>query len=266
MKLIKAINLTKRFGDVIALDNISFSVPSGLSMLIGPNGGGKSTFLRIGAGLLKPDDGELTILGAEPYNEFKKISGKVTYAFERANLPKNLGIIDFLDGIGEMRGADNVDEIIELFGLGEQSEKKFGELSQGYKRRTIMAQAFIGHPGLIFLDEPFSNLDPMARMELSMIIERMKKEGKNIFLITHILGSIEPDYIVMLYQGKVIRADPAEKLDLGKGRIKIQMGDEVKVVEDLGDIERMVAEGGRILEIKTRSLEDLIYGTLKKNL
>jgi len=256
--IVEAQQLSKNFGETIALDNVSFTVPPGLSMVVGPNGSGKSTLFRMASGLLRPDLGELKILGVEPYRSFRELHGRATFAFERTNLPKTLKVRDFLRGIEEARGSKNMDEIVNIFHLERWLDKKFGELSQGYKRRIIVSQAFIGDPELILIDEPFSNLDPKARMELSIIIERMKEE-KSIILITHLFGAVNPQYIVIMHQGSLIESGKAEKFGLGTNEITIKMDDETRKVTNLNEVEKLVASGGKIIEIKTKSLDELIY-------
>lgn len=145
--LLESLNLSKSYGNVQALRDVTFSLSEGLSLILGPNGSGKTTLIKILARIIKPDRGELRLFG-KPYFEISP--HKVGFAFEKTVMPPYVRVESYLKAIAETRGEDNVDEIIEIFGLEKYKNKKFKELSQGYKRRFIVAMAFAGRPRIVF--------------------------------------------------------------------------------------------------------------------
>lgn len=215
--ILTAENVTKRFGNTLALDDVSLKIPKGLSMLLGPNGSGKTTLLRITCGLLIPDKGKVRIYGHDPITEYTKIKDRVSFALQRPHLPSNIKVGGFLEAVKNEKRAGNHTKAVETFGLEDVIDKKFKHLSGGFKKRVSLAQAFIGKPNLIVVDEPFANLDVEAKLHISDMINRLaKKYDISLIVITHDLGSLKPDHLSILYAGKVILCDTYQDLGLGK--------------------------------------------------
>ncbi len=258
--ILTAKNLTKKFGRTVALDEVSFRIPDGLSMLLGPNGSGKTTFLRIACGLLLPDKGEVKILGHDPFKEYAEIKDKVSFALQKPHLPQSITVRDFLKGVKTEKNARSYIGAVKAFGLEDMLDKKFKHLSGGFKKRVSLAQAFIGKPDLIVVDEPFANLDIEAKLRISdMINDLSEKEDTSLVVITHDLGSLEPDHLTILYAGKTILSDHYK--DLGFDDIQsflIKKDGENVAVTDREELRKNIKEGAEIIDVKKQDFEDYL--------
>ena len=162
--------LVKRFGNVEALRGLSLEVPKGVSGLVGPNGSGKTTLINILLGLLKPDDGEAYMLGLDCWRDSYQIKQRVGVLRENPGYPKHLTGNRYLKMIARIRDLPQPEvevkkalESVELIGAGD---RRIGEYSAGMLQRLGLAQALMGDPELIILDEPIANLDPLSRIKL----------------------------------------------------------------------------------------------------
>ncbi|AAL81591.1 ABC transporter ATP-binding protein [Pyrococcus furiosus DSM 3638] len=171
--MIECSNLSKSYGKVKALDNVSFRLKKGLSLVVGPNGSGKTTLIKILSKLTFPDSGEILVLGKK-LEEIKP--NEITFAFEKTVFYPRIKVGEYLKTLSEVRGCNNVEEVIEKFELKQILNKRFSQLSQGFKRRFLVATAFIGNPKVIILDEPFSNVDISAKNLLTQVLEEESKK------------------------------------------------------------------------------------------
>lgn len=217
---VKSKDLKKSFGDFHAVQGVTFEVPHGQCVsLLGPNGAGKTTTLKMIMGLLKPTDGELTILGKDSsqigYNEKKSI-GLVP---QDDNLDPDLTVEQNLKTYGQFYGLKNnfIEEqttvALDFVSLNDRRKAKIGELSGGMRRRISFARALISDPDLVILDEPTTGLDPQARHMLWQKVRNLKSEGKTILLTTHYMDEAErlSDLIILVDHGKVIaKGSPRE--------------------------------------------------------
>ena len=203
---------------VFALDDISFSIPSGVYGLIGRNGAGKTTLLRIMASVLTPTSGELLIDGkpiTENLSAYRKMIG---YLPQNTKLMPQLNIVEFLEYMAMLKGIRDktelkyeVERCIEIAGLGNERKKRLSKYSGGMLRRAGIAQALLGDPKIIIVDEPTTGLDPEERLHFLNLISSIGVE-KNIILSTHIIHDIEnicPNVCIlnkgkMMYSGSTV--------------------------------------------------------------
>ncbi|AMM54293.1 ABC transporter ATP-binding protein [Pyrococcus kukulkanii] len=249
--LLECSNLSKSYGKIKALDNVSFTLEKGISYILGPNGSGKTTFIKIVSNIIPPDSGEIKIL-KKHYLNLKP--NDISFSYEKTVFPSSIRIIDYLRTIGEFRGNDNTDEILSLFDLESVKTKKFGELSQGYKRRFLVASAFVGFPKVVFLDEPFSNVDIIAKKKMMETFLELKKKI-NIIIVSHVFINIDKvNSIVVLHNGKVIRNLMKNELKNISG-FRAVFEDGTVIINNVGEINRLVSQGKRIVSIEPLSLE-----------
>ncbi len=194
------------------LDSISFNVKKGEILgLVGLNGQGKSTTIKIMLGLLFPDKGKVRVFGSYTYDV--KIKRRIAYLPENPVFFENLNAVEFLSFVGGLRGVnskknkDIIESLIFRVGLSGSEKKSIRKYSKGMVQRLGLAQAFIGNPEFVILDEPLSGLDPLGRKMAKELIIEHKNKGKTVFFTSHILEDIEDmcDRILILNRGKIIK-------------------------------------------------------------
>ncbi|MBD3906293.1 ATP-binding cassette domain-containing protein [Chryseobacterium sp. Ch-15] len=206
---LQVINLTKKFGEQTALNNINISIDkSEIIGLLGPNGAGKSTLMKSIVGALKIDEGEI-IFNGKNISEYE-IESKKNIGFLPENNPLYLEMyvkeyLQFVANIHKISEA-RVDEVIELVGITPEKSKKIGQLSKGYKQRVGLAQAIIHQPDLLILDEPTNGLDPNQILEIRNVIKEIGKE-KTVLLSTHIMQEVEAlcTRVILIHHGNILQ-------------------------------------------------------------
>ena len=207
--IVETVNLFKRFGDIVALNNLNLHVPKGISGFIGPNGAGKTTTINILAGLVKPTSGSATVLGLDVLSESIEIRRRVRFMQELQPLPGDMTVIKFMR-YASMLCNSSIKEAVEALktmGLKNFMERKIKSLSAGMMQRLRLAQALLGSPEIIVLDEPTANLDPIGRLEVLDKIVELNKDMSTSFLISsHIIPELEKivDWISIINDGKII--------------------------------------------------------------
>ena len=207
-------NITKCFGDQVALNDVSFEVNTGeIVGLIGPNGAGKSTLMKIICGLTNTDSGEVKIKGTPVISESTDIRRDLGYLPESNPLYTDLFVREYLLHVAGLyhlgsRSYSRVTEVIEQTGLTPEMHKKIGLLSKGYRQRVGLAQAIIHNPGILILDEPTTGLDPNQIIEIRNLISELGKE-KTVILSTHIMQEVEAicKRVIVLNKGKIVADD-----------------------------------------------------------
>lgn len=261
-------NVSKSFGSVQALNDVSFSIPPGLSMLMGPNGSGKTTLVRIASSLLRPDSGKIKLLGHDPFKEFNKIVGDVTFAFQKHPVPPSMEVKIFLKSIANERGTDDYDDIIDVFQLRKYLDKQFKNLSGGFRRRVTLAQAFIGDPKFVIVDEPFANLDLESRIHISNLINEVAENQEvSLLVVTHVISSLEADYLTLLYSGEVAISEMYSNLNLGKVKSYVLEKEGKKtVVESQEELKELLTEGANLVNVNKEDLHSFLEENfVKKN-
>ena len=202
-------NFTKRYGDFVAVDNLSFEVAQGeIFGLLGPNGAGKTTTIRVVMDILAPDEGSVTILGQPP----GQAKGRVGYLPEERGLYRNLKVLDTLVYLAELKGVprtaarERATGLLERMQLDEWAGRKVKDLSQGMQQRLQLIASLVHDPQVLFLDEPFQGLDPVNAERIKDFIAQLQREGKTIVLSTHQMNRVEAlcDRIVLIDEGRTV--------------------------------------------------------------
>src|SRR4051794_2148786 len=211
--------LVKRFGDFIAVDNVSLTVKVGeIFGFLGPNGAGKSTTIRILCGLLTPTSGKASVNGLDVAKQPEKIRRSIGYMSQKFSLYDDLTVeenIDFFTGIygvARERRAERKNYVLEMANLTERRAALTGTLSGGWKQRLALGCAILHEPPVLFLDEPTSGVDPLARGAFWHLIHDLAESGHTIFISTHYMDEAEYCHrLALMYRGKVIAlGTPAE--------------------------------------------------------
>jgi len=205
--MIHADRLVKRYGAVTAVDRLSFDVEEGETFaLIGPNGAGKTTTLKILLGLTRPDEGKVTLgrPGLPPHDS--RARHNLGYVPQRVEFPPARTVREVLAFFAEIRGLDRAatERALERVGLEHVAARKASELSGGYTQRLALAQALLGDPALLVLDEPTASLDPEATWEFRTLVGQLQRERKTIILSSHLLSEVErvADRVLILVDGR----------------------------------------------------------------
>jgi len=231
LKLIEAKNLTKKFGNFVATDNIDFEIGNGeIFGFLGPNGAGKSTTFKMLCGLLTPTFGTAKVLGEDLYNSNSNVKNSIGYMAQKFSLYGNLKIKDNLEffsgiyGLKQREKKEKIEEIIEIFDFKSYLQLNANSLPLGIKQRLALACSVMHEPKVLFLDEPTSGVDPITRKEFWTHINGMVKKGVSIMVTTHFMDEAEYcDKIMLIYKGKNIASGTPEYLKaLAGGDISMQ--------------------------------------------
>lgn len=233
-------NLSKRFGDVKAVDNATFSVPEGsIFGLIGRNGAGKTTIIRMMMNIYLPDAGEIDLRGTRVGQDFRNISG---YLPEERGLYKKMKVMDLLLFFAEIKGKTGKDVkekalgYLERFSLQERKASRIEDLSKGNQQKVQFIATILHDPEFIILDEPFAGLDPVNTNILKDIILQLKRRGKVIIFSTHLMDFAENmcDHIAMIDNGKIILNGSLKELKerFGQGNISLKHDGDISFLND----------------------------------
>ncbi len=213
---IRADGLSKTFRHVRALEDLSLDIPTGATyFLLGPNGSGKTTFIRLLAGVLRRTRGTIRVLGIDPYRRPDRLAKMIGIAYEAHYIPPAMSARKFLQFAATARGQSetSVEQTSDLFGLTSFQDRETGTYSAGMRKRVALAQAFIGDPALLVLDEPFTNLDPEGRMLLVRLLAARSDRGLTTLVSTHLAETaIAPTHIAFLVNGRLEAAGPTAEL------------------------------------------------------
>lgn len=214
-------DVVKRFGETVALDGVSFEVKEGTFFgCFGPNGAGKTTLLRILTGQIPPTSGTATVLGLSVIDEGMEIRRAVGIVPEVESPPSYLTAFEFLYFVGKLRRVDSLDERIhrwlDFFDLTPSKGTLCKDLSKGMRQKVMLSAAFMHEPRLLFLDEPFINLDPLYQRKLRDLLISFKEEGRTIFMCSHILEIAQRlcEEVVILSGGRVVAAENLSQMKL----------------------------------------------------
>ena len=218
---LQIINLTKKFGDQIALNSINIEINSNeIIGLLGPNGAGKSTLMKSIVGSVKIDEGEIIFNGKDIRDD--EITAKKNVGFLPENNPlyDEMYVREYLCFIANLHhiSKERIEEVIELVGITPEKSKKISQLSKGYQQRVGLAQAILHSPDLLILDEPTNGLDPNQIIEIRNVIKEIGRE-KTVILSTHIMQEVEAicSRVILIHEGNIIQDSNIEEF---KGRYR----------------------------------------------
>jgi ABC-2 type transport system ATP-binding protein len=215
-------HLTKRFGEQAAVNDISFHIASGIVGFLGPNGAGKSTTMKMIAGYLPADNGEIFICGQKMHVHNTDAKRNIGYLPEANPLYTEMYVREYLMFIASLHKLKNpkllTEEAIRKVGLSPESHKKISQLSKGYKQRVGLAAALIHEPKVLILDEPTSGLDPNQIVEIRSVIRELGK-SRTVLFSSHIMQEVESlcDRIIIINKGNIIADDSIENLKRNAG-------------------------------------------------
>jgi ABC-2 type transport system ATP-binding protein len=211
MSLVTADHVSKWYGQVIGLNDVSIAVPPGITGLLGPNGAGKSTFMKLVTGQLRPSKGTLTVLG-EPIWQNPDLYFRIGFCPEQDAFYERMTGLEWvtalirLNGGTETEATDAAKRALDLVDLSDAAHKKIGAYSKGMRQRVKMAQALAHEPELLILDEPLSGMDPIGRRKTIRLIREWGRAGRSIIVSSHILHEIEAmtSNILLINQGRIL--------------------------------------------------------------
>lgn len=247
--------VAKRFASITAVDDLSFSIPEGsIYGLIGPNGSGKTTTMRMITGIFLPDSGNISVLGAKFSS---RLLGLIGYLPEERGIYKKMTVHALLRFHAELRGVRapslQVDTWLERLGLGQFASAPVETLSKGMTQKVQFIGAAVGEPKLLILDEPFSGLDPVSSQSIRAAILDLRRRGTTIVLSTHDMATAEQmcDRILMMFRGrKVLDGTLVEIQDrYGNDTIRISADHSIACVAGLPGVEH-IRDFGQMQEIR----------------
>jgi ABC-2 type transport system ATP-binding protein len=209
--VVSADRLSKWYGQVIGLNDVTVTVPSGITGLLGPNGAGKSTFMKLITGQLKPSKGSVRVLG-EPIWGNPALYVRIGFCPEQDAFYERMTGLEWvtalvrLNGLGETEASNAAKAALDQVDLMSAADKKIGAYSKGMRQRVKMAQALVHDPELLILDEPLSGMDPIMRRKTIRLIKEWARAGKSVLVSSHILHEIEAmtSNILLVHNGRIL--------------------------------------------------------------
>jgi ABC-2 type transport system ATP-binding protein len=204
-------DVSKFYGDVLGVNRVNLSLPPGVTSLVGPNGSGKTTFMNLLTGLVRPTQGTISVLGLTP-DQPEELFRHVGYCTQFDSFPKGVTGYQFINQFLRLRGLAAAEahrltvEAINRVSMGEAAHRKVAAYSKGMRQRIRLAQAIAHHPTVLVLDEPLNGLDPMARAESIALFAALGKEGMHVVLSSHVLHEVDKisDQVVLMSYGYVV--------------------------------------------------------------
>lgn len=204
-------DVSKWYGQIIGLNDVTLDIEPGITGLLGPNGAGKSTFLKLCTGLIRPSKGSLTVLGQDPWNN-PRLLRRIGLAPEHDSFYENMTGLQFVrllarvSGMGRHKAEKRAREVLEQVKLTPNMNRRIATYSKGMRQRVKIAQAIVHDPELLFLDEPLTGTDPMGRREMIDFIKGLSKSGKSVVVSSHVLYEVEAmtSNILLIHRGRVL--------------------------------------------------------------
>ncbi|OEU72638.1 MAG: ABC transporter [Desulfuromonadales bacterium C00003093] len=274
--LIEVSELSKKFAEVTAVDQINFTIRQGeLFGLLGPNGAGKTTMINIFIGLARPDSGKVSINGLDLSINHKAAQHLIGIVPDKSNLYPELSGFDnlcfcaSLYGIPNSEASSRAEELLDQFNLTEAAHRKFGAYSSGMKRKLTIAAGIIHHPEILFLDEPTTGIDVTSARQVRKLIADLHRSGMTILLTTHYIEEAERlcQRIAFIVKGKIVRIDSIENLlqpiqDIKSIEISFMKGDDHLSDKLSAAFPEYVFHPISPNQVRIESTEDLILGPL----
>jgi len=231
-------NISKFYGNIRALNNVSFSVPQGsVYGILGPNGSGKTTLLGIVTDVLKASSGSYHLFDAEPTASSRKQIGTLLETpnfYHYLSAEKNLTISANI----KAKGLDDIEAVLEKVNLSERKKSKFSTYSLGMKQRLAIAAALIGNPNVLILDEPTNGLDPVGIAEIRELIKRLAAEGKTIIMASHLLDEVEKvcTHVAILKRGELLTAGAVDEVLVNEDMVEVAANDTAILLQALNSL------------------------------
>jgi ABC-2 type transport system ATP-binding protein len=230
--LLRIHGLTKRYPGVTALDDLTMDLPRGLVGLVGANGAGKTTMFRLLLGLSKPTEGSIEVCGINVATDPIEVRSRLGYMPEHDCLPLDQTAADVVSTFGELSGLparaarQRASDILDLVGLDEARFRPISGFSTGMRQRTKLAQALVGDPELVLLDEPTAGLDPLGREEMLALVARLGTFGISVIMATHLLDDVQQvcEHVVMIDAGRLVVSGGTNSLLERTGVVTIDVG------------------------------------------
>nr|WP_306237707.1 ABC transporter ATP-binding protein [Ornithinimicrobium sp. HY1745] len=273
MTAIEVRNLHKRYGQHVAVDDVSFTVDEGeIFGIIGPNGAGKSTTVESIAGLRTPDSGSISVLGLDPIKDRAEVRQRLGVQLQESSFPDAIKVAEALDLYSSFyRDPADWRELMELLGLTEKRKAQYKTLSGGQKQRLSIALALVGNPKVAILDELTTGLDPQARRDTWSLIERVRDTGVTILLVTHFMDEAErlSDRIAVIDGGRVAAVDTAAGLiaqvsAAQQVRFRLRQSLDKRVLTELPEVTSVEIIEGRWLVTGRGQLLSSVAGALAR--
>ena len=230
--LVEIDGVSKRYGDVVALDDVSATVTERAVGLLGANGAGKSTLMRSMLGLIRPDEGSISVMGMGIEHAWD-IRRRLGYMPEHSSLPMGMTARDLVVHMGELRGLPRrvavmrASEVLFQVGLEEERSRLIRTFSVGMRQRTNLAQAIVHSPAMVILDEPTNGLDPAGREEMLTLVRRLSADlGIAVIMSSHVLEDVVRtcDSVLVLRDGKIVATQKLEQADrVDNGEVQVQI-------------------------------------------
>ena len=249
--VVEVSGLAKQYGGVAALSDLSMRLPGGITGLLGPNGAGKTTLLKILMGLVRPDLGSAKVLGLEVTGQGRQVRRHIGYMPEDDCHIPQLSAVEYVAFCGQLEGLEKTvakqraHRVLDYVGMNEERYRLVHTYSVGMRQRIKLAQALVGGPELVFLDEPTSGMDPGGRAKMLGLVKDLGGRGIHVVFSSHLLSDVEQvcRQVVVMDHGRLVLSG-----DLGELRRAKQEAYAVKVRGDLGRFgEKLAASGCEVL-------------------
>ena len=265
--VIRATSISKRFGDVRAVDDVSFEVQRGETYgLLGPNGAGKTTTMRMVSGLSPLSEGELIVAGIDVSREGRAVRDVLGVVTQQDGLDTDLNARDnlvtygFIAGLSRAEAERRADAVLMYFDLTDKAKEEIDNLSGGMKRRLAIARAFMTKPQVIVLDEPTTGLDPQGRNGVWQELETMKQAGVTVLMSTHYMDEAAAlcDRLAIMHHGKILTEGAPDELVVRHAgpevaQVRVSNGARQDVVEWIGNAGFDYREAGAVITVSSRS-------------
>jgi ABC-2 type transport system ATP-binding protein len=224
--VIEVHNLQKSYGQVVAVDGVSFSVQKGeIFSIVGPNGAGKTTIIETIIGLREADGGQISVLGLDPHQDARELGNRIGTQLQQAALPDRMKVWEALDLYASFyERTIPWEPLLEQWGLGDKRNAQFGNLSGGQKQRLFICLALLNDPEIVFLDELTTGLDPQSRRATWELVTAIRDQGKTVVVISHYMDEVEElaDRVAIIDHGQLIALDtPANLINELHGETKV---------------------------------------------
>jgi ABC-2 type transport system ATP-binding protein len=251
---IEASALTKKFGDFLAVDNVSFQVnPGEILGYLGPNGAGKSTTVKMLIGVLTPSSGHVFFDGKDAQANPLELKQRIGYVPESGGIYESLTGFEFLQLVGRLYHMPDpliekkASEFLRLFDLASVANQRLGSYSKGMRQKVLISSALIHNPDILFFDEPLSGLDANSMLVFKELLRHLADQGKTIFYCSHVLDVVERlcKRVVIIDHGKIIADAPVEQLKQSTALASLE--DVFKQLTDQSDVAQVAREFGALV-------------------